>query len=469
MKPDEDGVVLSRRALRQVVRTSFGGAKPEQIAGILRELDRGQLRRWSDLCAAMLADPVVRRGYLARRSAVTSRPVAVSVPAQVAPGLESAAKEAVDYAQRVLDRVPDMEAVMMRQLDAVGVGVAAHQVTWTRDGGQWWPEFEPVLTRDCYWHDSWSLAARDATGREVVFDQHPGRFWVTVPATQPGLPQDQGDFRAVVWFWLFKTMGVRFWLIASERYGTPLMLARVAATATAETRDEVLDDLARLSASSYGVIGGDAAIEVHDPKGVASADMWQRQVESLDRSILLALAGSPDLFMASPNGSRASTESRASIALETSRSDARVLWGSFIRDVIAHGLRFNGLEGAPLPVIETQFAGEESPIYAYHMQGGIVRRDELRARLGLPPLGPDAGGDELLDVGAQQPAMLSDIVGAQTIDAQGTDAQPPGGADAGDPFRALAPSDGMPRLRRTSTLSTTSRTSSRWRRRVSER
>lgn len=469
MRPDEDGVVLSRKALRQVVRTSFGGAKPEQVAGILRELDRGRLRRWADLCSSMLTDPVVRRGYLARRAAVASRPVSVRMPDQIPAGRESAAKAAVDYTQRLIDRVPDMEALIMRQLDAVGIGVAAHQIVWERDRGQWWPSFEPVLTRDCYWHDSWSLAALDDRGVEVVFADHPGRFWVTVPATQPGLPQDQGDFRAVVWFWLFKTMGVRFWLIASERYGTPLMLARLAATSTQETRDAVLDDLARLSASSYGVIGGDAAIEVHDAKGVASADMWQRQVEAFDRSILLALAGSPDLFMAGANGSRAATETRASVALETSQADARILWGSFVRDVLAHALRYNGLDDAPVPVVETQFESAAEPLYGYHFQGRIVRRDEVRARLGLPPLGPDGGGDELLDVGAMQQPGAMDLADASSQAIVAGQDGPPGGADAEAPFRDSARSDGMPSLRRTSIATTTSPTSSRWRRRASAR
>ena len=472
-RPETD-VVVTRRSLRALVRQSFAGVKPEQVAAILRELDRGQLRRWSDLCAALLGDPVVRRGYAARRAAIASRPVDVRPAVTEGPDAR-AAQAAADYARRLVDDVPDLEAVVMRQLDAVGVGVAAHQVYWTRSRGEWMPRFVPVPTRECWWDDDLTLAVAGERGERVRTADYPARFWVTVPAVQPGSPTDQGDFRSVVWFWLFKVMGWRFWLTASERYGTPLMLARLAATATPETREEVLDDLARLSASSYGVIGGDASIEVHDAKGAASAEMWRAMIAELDRAILLTLAGSPDVFLAGPDGSRAATETRASVAREVSQADARVLWGTFLRDVVAYGLAFNGLGGAPLPTIETQFEGTTSePIYAYHLVGKIVRRNEIRARLGLPPLSPEEGGDELLDAvpaGAQPSAMSeTEMVGGPNVGTPtvgGPTIAPPGGAAPARPFRDSASQDGMPTLRRTAT--TTSPTSSRWRRRVSAR
>ncbi|TXH12378.1 MAG: DUF935 family protein [Hyphomicrobiaceae bacterium] len=68
--------------------------------------------------------------------------------------------------------------------------------------------------------------------------------------------------------------------------------------------------------------------------------------------------------------------------------------GGMTLDVVDFASRFG---------VRVQDASQSAdvPIYGYHLQAGVVRRDEMRERLGLGPMG-DERGDELLG-GAQAP------------------------------------------------------------------
>ena len=72
----------------------------------------------------------------------------------------------------------------------------------------------------------------------------------------------------------------------------------------------------------------------------------------------------------------------------------------------------------PMPRFSFVLESERStPIYAYHFAGKIVRRNEVRRTLGLPPLEDGEGGEELLDVGSQPgapPAEFSATAGGQS-------------------------------------------------------
>lgn len=423
----EDDRVWTLRQVMALVRLVSGELTAQYVASVQKEIEKGWLTRWADLCSRMGRDPVVRRAFDMRRSAVASRAVEVEVRKGAA-GSEQLSGRAMEYARVVADRVQDLELVAMRALDAIGTGIAIHEIMWERSAGTWWPaRFVPVLTREVRLDGDWTPLVRDA---QYVFHRtadHPGKFWVHQPHTQAGTFADQGVFTAAVWPWLFKVFATKFWMISSERYGSPFAIGKIGAvdpaTGVSKTSEEakaaLLEDMKRLAVDSVGVFNSGADIDIKPPAAQASGALFGDLVDHFNQEITLAILGSPDLLRAGQVGAYAAVKVRDGLRLETTHSDASLLWSSFSRDVLTWGLRYNGLGAAPVPRLKTVFAADVQPFGPADVPAGAATIDDWRTARGLDKYGPENGGDEKIVPAA------------------------PGGAPAASPF--APPPDAPPR------------------------
>jgi len=416
----EIGTIVERRVLRQIVRTGFDDVRPQDITAAIKQLKQGIYRAWSDLCDVVQNDPVINRAYTMQRNAISGRGRTVK-PSPI--GEADVAKVGVDATVKMLDRVPDLESTLNDMLDALGRGAAVKEIVWVRDRGMWWPTFEPVMTRDLEWDPSGGLGIRTLTGQYLRIADHPGKFWSFIPRQRAGLATDQGSFQVVVFWWLFKKWCFKFWLIGAERFGNPMVVAKMAPGSSEETRESIIADLQALTADSVGAFTAESTIEVIEAKAAASSQVWKDLGAEVDRQMMIGLVGSPDLFEAGANGSRSAVGTRDAIRLETTEAESKALWGSFARDVLTPFLQYNadafGGVVPPTPTIETVFeaAVDIYPTIAAANAGMKITQNELRAMTGLPPL-PSPEGDEAI----VPPAMLN---AAQTTS---------GGTDAGFPF-----------------------------------
>lgn len=432
--------IISRRKLRALVRRSFDGATPEDVTWAVKNLQLGIYRDFADLSVKVLRDPFIRRCDITRRAAVAGRPCE-SKPNAAAPQGDARAQFGADVGRRVLEAVPDLEGVLMHMASGNMLGIAVSEVDYFNVDGWWLPKFTPMRTREIEWTMEGGIGIRDANSILHRVADYPGRFWCYIPSTNPGPPIDQGDLLAVVYYWLFKVWGWKFWLIAAERYGSPLIVAKMAANSPADTRQQILDDLTQLSADSVGVFTEQSAVEVIDAKATAGSSVWADIIDKINQEISVALLGAPDLLIAGANGSRSAVETRDGIRLESTAMEARMLWSSFHRDVLTEVWRLNAdkLAGVPMPYIETVFASDGVDQYKYSnaISAGVqITQDEYRTSLGLPALGGEEGAAYVI------PPQIA-----------ATGAAPPmfsvsGGDDAERPFSSPTAS-GMPSLEAT--------------------
>lgn len=407
VKPEVDKLIHPMQ-VRRLVRVQYFDTKPEDVNSAIRNLMIGVYRWFSDLCDVAGRDPVVRRAYATRRNAISSRRVDVKPSTR---DEEARATFIADTVRRMVEGIDSFEQLSNQMLDALGKGIAVAEINWVFRGGLWQPAFSMVRTRDLEWDVDGGVGIRPLNGPYVRVADHPGKFWVFIPSTQTGLPTDQGDFIAVLYFWLFKRWGYKFWLQGGERFGNPFVFARLPGVADVSVRQGMLQNLQELTADSVGVFDGEASIEVIDAKMPGSASVWSEMVAQFDRQIQIALVGSPDLFDAGKNGSLSAVETRNAVRLESSESEARQLWASFTRDVVDRFLEYNSdaLGGwAHAPTVETVFESpsETANIIAALPQGLKITHNELRSAVGLAPM-PEGGDEYVTITPAAPPALFS--------------------------------------------------------------
>ena len=223
----------------------------EWTPGLLRSAqlmaDAGQLRLAADLCEALLGDGRVQ-GVLGTRVLGL-----LGLPLHFTPADESLA---ANRATATLEAdfwkaLPEQE---LAQLVSWGLllGVGVGELVWEPSGDR-------VLPRLRVWHPRWLrwdwekrqwLLSVDG-GTEVVIE--PGRNkWVLFTPYGTHRPWSHGAWRACAQPWLLKHLAIQDWARHSEVHGSPVRVGVTPEGASAEIREQVAHDFARL--------GGDTAI-----------------------------------------------------------------------------------------------------------------------------------------------------------------------------------------------------------------
>lgn len=329
----------------------------------------------------------------------------------------------------------------------LGFGVA--EVLWDTSATPWQPYLKT-------WHPQnirfdWASRTLRAVSQDGEIEIIPGdgRWFVHAPY---GIERGwmHGLVRALALPWLLRSFAQRDWARFSEVHGSPIRLATIPAMASEEDK--------ALYISSLSTMGKEAVVAL--PQGVdgegfgldlleASSQSWQgflALIGKCDMAITLTLqwqnlAGGSEVKEGSLAAARVHSDVKQS-ALEFDASAlARDIHEQLARPFAAWN--FGDAEKAPTTLYDTETQEDRTakvatlesfaravgglatagvpidvgalgalydieipttvgstarpPIFGYHLDAAVVRRDEMRARLGLPPIGGDIG-DELLGV-----------------------------------------------------------------------
>lgn len=422
------GGVISKRTVRMIVRESFDGATPEEVSAAVASLRQGVYRKFADLCTKMLTDPTVRRAEGIRRAAVSGRERAVAPPASAKD--DPLAKHAADVWREKVEEIPDFDTHVGRMMGGTTWGLTVSEINWVYERGWWVPRFEQHDTRECEWIWDGGLGIRDADNTLHKIADYPGKFWTFIPSNVVGQPVDQGDLIAACYYWVFKVMGVKFWLIGSERFGNPLILGFVPRGAPPGARQALMNNMSNLSGDSVAAFDEGNNVQVIDAKAQASSGVWKDLVGEFDKQIQIALCGTPDIIQASEVGSYSSVSARNTVRLETSAIDAKQFWDSFKRDVTYWFFRYNrdkfGGVIPPLPIVETIFETEvdKAAIKDAVTVGVKIKQSEARSALGLEALGT-AEDDEFVTMPVAAPSYGGGFSSTPTASPGGADAEAP--------------------------------------------
>lgn len=324
-------------------------------------------------------------------------------------------------------------------------GFSVSEIVWDTEVTPWQPYLKPWDTSQFYYDKSLrALVALTEEGPEIVtpgdgkwFVHAPGgvwRAWMTGLVKPLALP------------WFLRMLARRDWARYSERHGLPMLLAYMPAIADAEDKKRFESDLVTLGTEAVVTLPQGLDGEGFDVKLLeAAAQSWEgfdRLITRCESAITLAVQWQ-NLTTEVKEGSQAAARVHGDVKQTAVQLDDRA-WADDVgfqvarpfaafnygdpsraprtcRDVTpledqlaatqaleSFGRALASLltSGAPVDIPKlaaayrvrlplAQQVAQQAPIFAYHMTAGVVTRNEVRARLGLPAIeGPK--GEELL-------------------------------------------------------------------------
>lgn len=392
---------------------------PAQVADILRRAAMGDAHDF------LLAADDIREKDLHYRGVLQTRTLAVAgLPIEIAPNDESGtAKRAAELVREALSAI-DVPALVAHLMDAIAKGYSVAEIIWDTSGSVWYPR--EILPREAHWfvfdRDTGRilrLVDGSAEGQEVP----PYRLIVHYPPLTAGIPLLGGLARSALWAWVFKSYALRDWARFVELFGQPIRLGKYHQGASP-------DDVAVLKQAAFS-LGSDAAAVIPQEMVLelvesgaksASADLYHRLIEYLDRQVSKAVLGQT---MTTDDGSSlAQAKVHAEVRADILRADAQAIAATLTRDLITPIVRLNLGEGAPLPVLRLMVEEPEDmsalaeQIVKLTKAGMPIPHAWVRERFGIPEAaeGEAVLGEEKPGVGEMTLAPQSRAVQEDALD-----------------------------------------------------
>lgn len=318
--------------VRQVVPAQVSaGLKPQRLAQMLREAEEGNEERFLTLAEE------VEEKYLHYQGVIGTRRRAVAqLQITVEPGDDDTRGAEIADALREWIERGELEDELVDVLDALGKGFSVTEIIWDTSARMWWPE--RLEWRQPQWFtfdraDGRTLLLRGEAGAIQGEPLPPWKFIVHRARAKSGLPIRGGLARGVAWAWLFQAFSLRDWVIFSEAYGQPLRLGRLHAGATEKEADTLLRAVSSISSDFAAVIGAGMEIEFPKVDQRASADLYEKLCEFLDRQVSKAVLGQTATTDAIAGG-HAVGRTHELVRRDVMRADAGQLAATLNRDLV---------------------------------------------------------------------------------------------------------------------------------------
>lgn len=410
------------------------------IRDALNALLGGQFASSAILCDAIAGDDRIHAALGSRVEALLGLPLEY-VPA---PGGD----EVLAAWQRAYPRCAPASVLGEIKRWAVLLGFGVAEILWDTDVTPWQPYLKPWHPQHVWYEWQTRRLIANTLDGPVPIVPGDGRWLVHAPH---GIYRGwvQGAVRALALPWLLRNQAQRDWARYCEVHGLPTILAYLPAMA---------DEMAKAGfVSSLAARGGEAVISLPqelDGTGFdlkmleATSNTWQgfqALVSKCDMAITLALQGQ--------NLAGGAEVKEGSLATARVHADVKQSKLEFDDAMLAHDIReqlarpfaawnFGDAELAPYTHYDVQSVEDRSAevlalesfgravgslvnagvpvdvpamarsygiqvpttagtlpgepaIFGYHLEARVVKRDEMRKRLGLDPIGGDVG-DELL-------------------------------------------------------------------------
>jgi phage gp29-like protein len=404
-----------------------------RLTAILQNADRGYTEEWGELSRRMLrTDSHLASVYETRLVGVAGARWEID-PGQG--GDAAIAQRAADDCREMLEGItstatedrPDgqiggVEQLFTSLLDGIGVGYAVVEIVWTVRAGR-------VLPGELYWihprrfrfdtHYRIYLYDDGRAGTYAPPDQRirdagaigmklsADKYIVHIPRTILDYAPMSGLLGTVARQWWVKQWATKYALQGAELAANPRAIASVAQETTDDAMTKLRQELENIAADGVIVIRGNTKIDFTQPLSEGSVRAWGELIDRMAADQSKGIIGSTiNVEVGEGGGNRALGESQFDrTTLPRAQRDGRALWSTIERDFFRPFLRFNlsRYGGVMPPIPRGRFVLEEDPVEvdAIAVDAGVVTEDQLRISRGLPPVGPERGGDRMIPAKVQ--------------------------------------------------------------------
>jgi phage gp29-like protein len=327
------------------------GLTPGGLAGILDEMDLGEMRRAMELFEEMEEkDNHLASLLQTRKLSLVAKGWEIVPPK----GDDSPrTREICAAATAMIESIPNWTGAIMDLLDALLKGVSLLQIHWRVAGGsvsigrlEWiHPKFITYAN---------SMQARLVTDAEPMgIELPPFKFVLHRHRSRAGFDVRLGLGRAVAWLYLLVNYAVKDWAGFCETFGTPARIGTYPAGASEDDKNALVSALAAMGADYAAAISESMKIDLIESGSAAgTADLFDRFISRMEKRMTLAVLGqllTSEAGGASGSGSRALGEVHGGILDNLIESDGRALDDTITDQLLRPWVIFNYGADAPVP------------------------------------------------------------------------------------------------------------------------
>lgn len=373
------------------------GLTPQRLAGLLREVVRGDLHAY-----LILAEELEER-YQHYASVLGTRKRAVSQIAPVldADSLKGCPKRVIAAVEALLAH-SDIPELVTDMLDALGKGYSATEIMWGERDGLFCPVHyvwrDPAyFTFDYVSRSQLRMAVLgDINGAEMPR----GKFITHMPRLKSGIPIRAGLARICSWPFLFQQFSWKDWLQFLDIYGLPLRVGKYHPNATGEEKRALLRAVTGIAGDAAAIIPDTMQMEFVAANSTGTAP-FEAMCHYLDEQVSRAVIG--QTLTAQHGGSLAQAKVHNEVRMDIRADDARQIAKSLNRDLVQWFVALNFGAGTPVPRVTLPTPEPEDVAVMSAALGALVplglriSQAEARAKLGF---GAPDDDEEILKVAA---------------------------------------------------------------------
>jgi len=345
----------------------------------------------------MRTDARVKSLLTVARSAVLNYPLRLE---------QGEASDAVMEDAGAAFKTVSLYGIAKRLLSGMDYGYGVVELVWKQEGGAWLPEDAVLRKPERFAFDAEGrLKLRDSGSGTVDLYEQAFKWLVYRHDKDAENPYGTSVLRACYWPWKFKKAGLEFWLMATEKFAVPSILALFESQDSPEKiRERALELAGMLNQVSSG--SGAAFANIKDAK-VLQPDGRVSEFRSLmdwcDTQIAYAIVFQSLAVQEAQNGTRAQAEVHEGTFREATKGVCRDL-----QQVLQRGvdwfveLNYGPDETSPKVAFDLADYATWAMICEAIDRGVPLSRDALYDRYGLPK--PKDEGDAFL---APAPAVQS--------------------------------------------------------------
>lgn len=303
------------------------GLTPVRLAELLKESETGDPAKYLALAEDMEEKDLHYQAVLGTRKRAVSQ---LQITVEAADGSKEAERDA-DLVRSFVRREV-IQDELFDILDAIGKGFSITEIIWETSAKQWMPvELKWVDPRfiDFDRTDRRTPLLKTAEGLQPLA---PYKYVRAEIKAKSGLPIRGGIARGAAWAYLFKNFDVKAWVQFAEIYGQPLRVGKYGPDATDEDRRKLLRAVSNIGTDAAAIIPESMILEFIKADQKASADMYEKLAQFMERQQSKAVLGQTTTTDAISGGHAVSKEHNE-VRGDIEQADANQLGAVLKRDI----------------------------------------------------------------------------------------------------------------------------------------
>jgi phage gp29-like protein len=245
--------------------------------------------------------------------------------------------EPAKFVRENFSKIRRFDNKLRQLLKCISVGYSVPELIWSVENNKWWVTFEPRHQGKFWFNDfgeTFLVSDKNPQGKKVTDIKFP----VLTFNEEYGNKYGKGLYQNIYWYWFIKKNAATFWAVFTERFASPLVVAKKDGEIKKEVQDKIDGFIADIRNATSISIPESIAIEFLELKEARSTENFVAFMDFLNKSIAIAILGQVDTSgVAQSSASYARAIIQNQVRQDIMLSDI-IMLENFINDMIIRPL-----------------------------------------------------------------------------------------------------------------------------------